>query len=409
MKILKQKINAAMLLILLSVTACTQPGDEITEEFGTIDINLQIEETDSEDKTDGAKQEVNVNDAWGGSYIHYGKSPDGSRIRMDLFIYPDGENCIGYFSMEGSGNGGGTDVFSGLQGRMLLEIQGNQDMIDLYFVDNITDNIGRHETFDSYQNGDLMFSLKKKDGEVTTIWKELVMPEQEEDLKRGFVQRDEIRTIMLIDEKDQGQFLKAAGISEHEKSFYQYYNETGRLQLDFYYDMDQCAGVGIFYEQIHGQVTMYGFEIGSWSMGEWDESIPSVKTGKEDDLQLEEYEEEYTYNEQGQNTYFGSYGVVTGYKEPVREWVVKIVSTYRKDGTIQKQKRSYNARQLGRRSGTYYYDQQERLEYVDAYITHGYLESYFIYEGEDRRPQYCLVLDHGGGDIWAADFMRYEQ
>jgi len=158
------------------------------------------------------------------------------------------------------------------------------------------------------------------------------------------------------------QFLKANCISEHEQPFYQYYNEDGELQLNFYYDVVQSAGIGIFYEQYQGQITS-----------------------------------------------FCSYGVVTGYKEPIREWVVKIVSTYREDATIQKQKRSYNARQLGRESGTYYYDQQERLEYVDAYITHGYLERYYIYDRDSKKTQYCLVLDHAGSDVCATLFIRYEQ
>lgn len=40
-----------------------------------------------------------------------------------------------------------------------------------------------------------------------------------------------------------------------------------------------------------------------------------------------------------------------------------------------------------RQSEIYYYDEQERLVYTRAYITHGYLE-------DDSEPSYCLTVDH---------------
>lgn len=45
--------------------------------------------------------------------------------------------------------------------------------------------------------------------------------------------------------------------------------------------------------------------------------------------------------------------------------------------------------------------------YVDAYITHGYLEDYYIYEGDSNTPNYCLTVDHMGYDAWEAGFTKF--
>ena len=408
MKVHKQIIKISILSIILSVTACTQQQEEIIKYTDMIVAEKTIDKTEGEDKPHDLVSELNAGNAWHGYYSHYGKSPDGGSIRMDLFIYPDGEKNLGYLSMDGSGSNGEISVYSDLQGRMLLEVLGNEDMIDVYFVRNITERVEGHEITDSFQKGDLMFSLIKKEGEIVTVWQDSLLDEQNDDLKNGFMPHDEMRSIILVDEKDYAQYLKVNNISEDERPFYQYYNEDGELILELYYNEPQTSGIGIFYEQYQGQLIMNGFETGNLNISEWEEHEFYVKTGREDDLQLEDYEEEITYNERGQETSFCSYGVVTGYKEPIREWVVKIASTYREDGTIQKQKCSYNGRALGRRSGTFYYDQQERLEYIDAYITHGYVEYFYIYDGDNRKPRYCLVLDHMGRDVWALNFIRYE-
>jgi len=352
------------------------------------------------------ENEENIIDDWTGYYVHSGKSSQGSFINMNLLIYSEGENCYGYFNFEDYGN---QDDLSNRQGRMLLDIRGNYDKIDLYFNESITEDGGLQALLNSGQTGDLLFSLSREDGEISTEWQKLLPDEREEDLRRGFIRRDEMTPLTLIDENDLAHFLKAKDISEQEQPFYQYYNDDGELQLDFYYDMTRGAGTGIFYDRFQGQLTMCGFDIGSWNEGEWDDYAFPVKPETGDSSQVEDYEEEHIYNEQGQLVSFCSYGVITDRKEPVREKFMEIVYSYREDGTIYKQTCYYNGRLYNAtgRTGIYYYDKQERLEYADTYITHGYLEDYYIYDGDSKNPAFCLTLDHVSGQTWAIGFMKY--
>lgn len=327
---------------------------------------------------------------------------------MDLLIYTEEEECFGYLSLEGSGNWEGTDLFSNLRSRILLEIQGNEDMIGVYFRENIVEAVNPNQVLGKYQKGDLLFSLTKEDGEIKTIWQELLLYEREADLKRGFTQRDGITPMMLVNEKDRGQFLKARSISEQEQPFYQYHNEEGKLQLDLYYDMTNQAGTGIFYNHLQQQITMCGFDIEKWSIRIGKENEPYTKAVDEDYSELKEYEEKHIYNDMGKSIYFCSYALRTEWKEPFKGKVVEIESIYQEDGTLKKKMKCfYGSNGFPYHSGTYYYDKQERLEYVNSYITHGYIEDYFIYDMDSMKLKYCLILDHMGEQTWELNFIKY--
>ena len=44
-----------------------------------------------------------------------------------------------------------------------------------------------------------------------------------------------------------------------------------------------------------------------------------------------------------------------------------------------------------------FYDEKNRVIYENGYITHGSLLYYYFYDGEGRKPKYCLELDDNLG------------
>lgn len=79
--------------------------------------------------------------------------------------------------------------------------------------------------------------------------------------------------------------------------------------------------------------------------------------------------------------------------------ILKINFVYREDGTLYCRDYYHNQKIFGTTESTleYFYDEKERIEYKSGYITHGYVEYYYIYEDESDKPAYCLYLDHNLG------------
>ena len=57
-------------------------------------------------------------------------------------------------------------------------------------------------------------------------------------------------------------------------------------------------------------------------------------------------------------------------------------------------------------SREFFCDEAGRLCYERAYITHGSLDCYYIYEGENAAPAYGLSLDDNPG-TWFPEMARY--
>ena len=100
--------------------------------------------------------------------------------------------------------------------------------------------------------------------------------------------------------------------------------------------------------------------------------------------------------------------MITDIEEPCRDRVIEITYFYRDDGTLEKKEGFYNAWIFGTVgcSERCFYDAQGRLIYSSAYITHGSLDYYYIYEGENAAPAYCLCLDDNLG-TWFPEMARY--
>lgn len=234
----------------------------------------------------------------------------------------------------------------------------------------------------------------------------MTLNEEKEDLERGFVRKDELISLILRNTEDRANFLRAFGIMEGTAPFYQYYDEDGTLWLELYYDMEKGSGVGIFY----GVFSMSGFDVGEYEREVWRDYKFSVMTEEYDASSLAEYAEYNTYNERGQLTHFYSEGVIEGWADsPYLDKAVEIEFIYREDGTLERKRCLYNHRLFGttRSTETYFYDSDERLVYVSAYITHGTLEDYYIYDVGSEDPSYRLTVDHQGWNAWEAGFVKY--
>lgn len=398
------------LIFLLSLTSCTQNKEVTIEEKGISDTEYQAEymikpEANIEE-ADFYSDESKSLESWLGCYAHRGNLPKeqdsyNGYVSINFIIYQEAEEYFGYLNMNGVDN-----TYSDFYERILVEIQGTQDMIQVFFAESFSDEKERGNIFDTYQKGELLFSLRKEGDSILTVWENMALDEQKEDLERGFVRMDELVSVILRNAEDRANLLRVFGLIKGTAPFYQYYNDDGTLYLEVFYDVEKGAGVGIFY----GIFSMSGFDIGEYEHEVWQDRKFSVMTEEHDASSLAEYKEYNTYNEKGQLTHFYSEGIIEGWAgSPYLDKAVEIEFIYREDGTLERKRCYYNPRLFGttRSTETYFYDSDERLVYVSAYITHGTLEDYYIYEGNGEEPSYRLTLDHQGWNACETGFVKY--
>ena len=197
--------------------------------------------------------------------------------------------------------------------------------------------------------------------------------------------------------------------------FYEYNGPDGRPQLTLWYDAEAETGAGIRYRGLEsGDTILYGFGFQGVFPAEgdrwyrWKESLTAppeaVPPGVED------MEEERTYDGAGRLTAFSSSGRL---EEPggegERVWICHAEWTYDADGTLLRGSFGQNPMLFGttESSREFFCDGLGRLCYERAYITHGSLDYYYIYEDESAAaPAYCLYLD-GNLGTWFPELVRY--
>ena len=197
-------------------------------------------------------------------------------------------------------------------------------------------------------------------------------------------------------------FLKKYGFEECEP-FYEYRYADGDPDVELYYDPDRSIGCGFkYWENASGPVVCgYAFnqcDALSWYNPDPFSCVSSVGlTGEEF---VEDYQEEYEYDEEGKLTGFCSMGRAKEDDpgEPPAT-LVNISFLYNKDGALKEREYSHNSG--GRYPfGTFlssqhsYYDKNMRLLYTSSYTTSGSLDSYFIYEGDADTPSYYFELQN---------------
>lgn len=202
--------------------------------------------------------------------------------------------------------------------------------------------------------------------------------------------------------------LAAYGFWEKEP-LYQYFDRYGNLKLEFYFDEDTKKGCGITYqyrftsdlEKIFG---MKGFAIDGVAEQEPKGQDPFTLKSVygTDGAEIADFKENFVYAEDGRLLQYTSKGHIDWQKDAgdyVKENIRNVDFIYREDGSLFCRKYWHNSYVFGTTyAGMYsYYDETGRLVYESAYITHGRLEYYYIYEKDKELPSYLLYLDDNMG------------
>lgn len=195
-----------------------------------------------------------------------------------------------------------------------------------------------------------------------------------------------------------------------EKPFYEDYDRFHNLILELYFDPQTGQGCGIRYMYNYNydleKVVRYeGFVFDETERRKWEPedaystlSIEGTDARKDN---VSGYSESYVYTDEGRLSHFEARGTVVDYGEdgPMEDTLLSMDFYYRDDGTLYYKEYGHHHILFSttRQWQCSLYDEQERLVYRSAYITHGSLEYYYIYNGNHREPAYCLEFDHGGG------------
>ena len=190
--------------------------------------------------------------------------------------------------------------------------------------------------------------------------------------------------------------------------FYEYYDRFGDLELELYFDEDAGKGCGFYYWhrfnfELEEIIDCHGFIFGGLNKSEWEDDTYSLLTYDGEDVR--EYagvNTLYKYNADEKLTAFEASGYMeieyegeSGYTE---QSLLSMDWTYRDDGTLYRKNYHHESRRFSTASQSQhiYYDELGRQIYRYAYITHGSLAYYYIYDGEGTKPKYCLLTDWNG-------------
>lgn len=193
------------------------------------------------------------------------------------------------------------------------------------------------------------------------------------------------------------------------KPFYEDYDKFQNLILELYFDPQTRQGCGIRYEyrynyELEKVVRYRGFVFDEVQIREWEpEDVYSTLSVAGTDARAENvsgYSETYEYTDDGRLSSFESRGTIVDYGEggPWEDTLLSMDYYYRDDGTLYYKEYGHHDILFGT---TYQwqcsdYDEQERLVYRSAYITHGTLEYFYIYKGDSPNPSYCMEFDYNG-------------
>lgn len=265
----------------------------------------------------------------------------------------------------------------------------------------------------------LTTQTKLSAGLAKTVWEETAdLPQisDEEMEKESFyvyaAGEDYSTRYWYLNEAD---LLEGTGFS-NAVPFLENYDSDGNKRLTFYYDEQTQKGCGIRYYKIYydtyTEIRMSGFTFDQIQNDVWDQektdyfdtvSIEGT-TGSED---LEEYREETTFNENGQITHYGSFGIVPWLENPEPESILSIDYQYYDNGELSRRYYVHNGFVFGTTGTTWdsYFDEDGRIVYEHLYITHGSLDTYYIYMTESSQADYVLMLDENLSD-WIPTFWK---
>ena len=193
--------------------------------------------------------------------------------------------------------------------------------------------------------------------------------------------------------------------------FYRYYDSYQNLELELYFDKEEERGCGFVYSHrfnynLEEIVRCSGFIFEGVSVEEWapEDTFSTLSydgryAGDEDVLG---YREIYEYTDDGKLSSFEARGVVYWYGGDKEESsLLSVDYVYRNDGTLYRKEYHHHPALFSTTLQDQYndYDEFGRLIRKICYITHGYLDYYYIYEDEGEKPDYCIWFDDGLGYV----------
>ena len=190
--------------------------------------------------------------------------------------------------------------------------------------------------------------------------------------------------------------------------------QDGTLHLQLWFDPETGKGCCFRYvwEGADGPLAVpdiYAFGFHSTTAPtEWDDPYTcgllgnadaySVLTpwGTDGSEAVSDFRSEYSYRADGKPEKFQA----TGTDESGNQVdVLDVNFSYWDDGSLLSKSYFHNQMLFGTTyfSAQMYYTSHERLAYARAYVTHGSLQLFYFYDGENSSPSYCLLLDDNAG------------
>lgn len=117
------------------------------------------------------------------------------------------------------------------------------------------------------------------------------------------------------------------------------------------------------------------------------------------------YREEREYDNNGNLIRQTAYGVLPNWEEDGEQVILDFEYTYNNDNILIYWEQYQHSRLWGTQycSRRYYYDQSGKLLYLSAYLTHGGVDYYYIYDGEEE-PKYIITADSFGGYMYMCEY-----
>ena len=190
--------------------------------------------------------------------------------------------------------------------------------------------------------------------------------------------------------------------------------QDGTLQLQLWFDPETGKGCGFRYvwEGADGPLAVpdiyaFGFH-GVTAPTEWDDPYTCGLLGNADAYSVltpwgtdgsdavSGFRSQYSYRADGKPEEFRA----TGTDESGNQVnVLDVTFSYWDDGSFLSKSYFHNQMLFGTTysSTQMYYTSHERLAYARAYITHGSLQFFYLYDGDNTSPSYCLLLDDNAG------------
>ena len=197
------------------------------------------------------------------------------------------------------------------------------------------------------------------------------------------------------------------GVPAGETPFYTFRDGAGNLQLELYFDPATGRGWGtrtVYRDGEEPEAVSFSFEApggdNAQRPGFADKDAVSAFGGGSGAELVTDYREEWTYDADGKPVQFTSWGKS---REPDEEQMpvplITVDFSYGEDGRLRRKSYSHNSRIFGTTgdSAEVWYDEQERPAFASCYITHGRLEYYFLYSGEEAAESGLLYLDFFDG------------